>query len=201
MTSATFDFSADLPFLDAYNARLAPGSEYRLRSEVAPLLYEGRLGAPVTWLLSNPSYVTTPGYGFNHPPPVVDGWPLQSLAPAYRNGYGQWTWQRLRELREALGPELVSNNVLALQLCPWASENFAPKLKLPSRAYTRELALHQLAAGSHFVLVRSVAAWFELVPELAGAKLARTASQRSAHLSKGNLKSYWEGVLRAVRGC
>lgn len=196
---AFFDFNLDLPDLQAHNARLSPHSLFRLRSEVAPLPYEGRLGAPVTWLLANPSYVATAGYQFNDPPPLVDGWPLQSLAPAYRNGYGMWTWERVRELREAAGAEAVSRNVLVLQLCSWASERFDATLKLPSRAYTRELALHQLAAGSQFVLVRSEAAWLELVPELAKAKLARTASQRAAHLSKGNLKENWGAVLGAVR--
>lgn len=200
MPAPSFDFALDLPYLHAYNARLTPNSEYRLQAEVAPLPYEGRVGAPVTWLLSNPSYVATPGYQFNHPPPLVDGWPLQSLAPAYGDGYGKWTWERVRELREAVDAETVSRNVLVLQLCPWASESFDANLKLPSRAYTRDLALQQLAVGSQFVLVRSKEAWFDLVPELATAKIAHTASHRAAHLSKGNLKGQWDAVLQAARG-
>jgi hypothetical protein len=196
----SFDFNLDLPLLEAHNARLSEHSMFRFRPEIAPLPYEGRLGAPVTWLLANPSYVASAGYQFNHPPPLVDGWPLQSLSPEHRDGYGRWTWERVRELREAVGPESVSNNVLVLQLCAWASERFDASIRLPSRAYTRELALHQLAAGSHFVLVRSEAAWLDLVPELARAPLTRTASQRAAHLSRGNLRESWETVLHAVRG-
>ncbi|MGH8803587.1 MAG: hypothetical protein ACREXN_02450 [Polaromonas sp.] len=198
----TFDFSADLAHIQAHNARKGEKSEYRIRTDVAPKAYEGRIGAPLTWLLANPSYDATPGYTFNHPPPLVEGWPLQSLAPAYRDGYGKWTWDRLRELRERMGDRHVSNNVLVLQLCPWASEKFDASLKLPSRSLARNLALHQLKVGSQFVLVRSESPWRELVPELSGVTLARTAHQLTAYLSQGNLKEHWESVYRAVaHGC
>ncbi|RST48492.1 hypothetical protein [Variovorax sp. MHTC-1] len=195
-----FDFSADLPFIETYNARRAPDARSRLRTEIAPMPYEGRIGAPLTWLLANPGYDTSLGYPFNHPPPVTEGWPLQSLAPAYRAGYGKWAWDRLRELREALGDQHVSNNVLTLQLCPWASASFDTGLRLPSRAFARKLVLHQLQMRSQFVLVRSEATWRELVPELANVTLARTAHPLSAYLSKGNLGEHWNAVLRAVSG-
>lgn len=162
--------------------------------------YEGRIGAPLTWLLANPGYDSSPGYVFNHPPPLTPGWPMQSLAPEYREGYGKWTWDRLRELREALGDQHVSNNVLAVQLCPWASKKFDAGLRLPSREYARKLVLHQLDIGSQFVLVRSEAAWRELVPELAQVMLARTAHTLTAHLSRGNLGQHWDAVYRAVSG-
>jgi hypothetical protein len=196
----SFDFSADLPQIETYNARKSEKSKYRIRTDIVPAPYEGRIGAPLTWLLANPGYDAVPGYPFNHPPPLTEGWPLQSLAPAYRNGYGKWTWDRLRELRELLGDQHVSYNVLVLQLCPWASESFDASLKLPSRLLARKLALHQLEAGSQFVLVRSETAWRELVPELSAVRLARTAHQLTAHLSRGNLKEHWEDVYRAVAG-
>ena len=50
------------------------------------------------------------------------------------------------------------------------------------------------------MLVRSKEAWFDLVPELATARIAQTASHRAAHLSKGNLKGQWDAVLQAARG-
>ena len=196
--SFEFDFSADLPFIEAYNARRSPDASTRLRTEIAPMPYEGRIGAPLTWLLANPGYDASPGYAFNHPPPVTEGWPLQSLAPAYRAGYGKWTWDRLRELREALGDQHVSNNVLAVQMCPWASASFDAGLRLPSRAFARKLVLHQLQVRSQFVLVRSEATWRELVPELASVTLARTAHPLTAYLSKGNLGEHWNAVFRAV---
>ena len=195
-----FDGSADLPFIERYNARGAESSPTRLRTEIAPMPYEGRIGAPLTWLLANPGYDLSPGYAFNHPPPVTPEWPVQSLAPAYRAGYGKWTWDRLRELREALGDQHVSRNVLVVQMCPWASASFDAGLRLPSRAFARMLVLHQLQVGSQFVLVRSEATWRELVPELANVTLARTANPRTAYLSRRNLGPHWEAVFRAVSG-
>ncbi|WP_076997831.1 hypothetical protein [Variovorax sp. KK3] len=202
MTSPSFEFdgNADLLLIERYNARRPPNSTTRLHTEIAPMPYEGRIGAPLTWLLANPGHDASPGYAYNHPPPPTPGWPLQSLAPAYRSGYGKWTWDRLRELREELGDEQVSNNVLVVQMCPWASERFDAGLRLPSRAFARQLVLHQLEVGSQFVLVRSEAAWRELVPELAMVTLARTAHALSAHLSKRNLGQHWDAVRRAVAG-
>lgn len=162
--------------------------------------YEGRIGAPLTWLLANPGYDASPGYAFNYPPPVTLGWALQSLAPEHRVGYGKWTWDRVRELREGLGDQHVSNNLLVVQICPWASEKFDAKLRLPSRAFARNLVLHQLALGSQLVLVRSEAAWRELVPELGQVVLARTAHALTPHLSRGNLGEHWERVYKAVSG-
>ena len=77
----SFDFSADLPQIETYNARKSEKSKYRIRTEIVPAPYEGRIGAPLTWLLANPGYDAVPGYAFNRPPPIVEGWPLQSLAP------------------------------------------------------------------------------------------------------------------------
>ena len=193
-----FDCSADLPLIEIYNARRSERGRTRVRTEIPPMLYEGRIGAPLTWLLANPGFDNSPGCAFNHPPPLTPGWPLQSLAPAHRAGYGKWTWDRLRELREALGDQHVSRNVLAVQICPWASETFDARLRLPSRAFARKLVLHQLLMGSQFVLVRSEAAWRELVPELAQVRLARTAHPLTAYLSRGNLGEHWEAVYRAV---
>jgi len=199
-TGFEFDCSADLPFIEKYNARRSHDARTRLRTEIAPMPYEGRVGAPLTWLLANPGYDLSPGYAFNHPPPLTPGWPLQSLAPAYRAGYGKWTWDRLRELREALGDQHVSQNVLAVQMCPWASASFDASLRLPSREFARKLVRHQLRVGSRFVLVRSEATWRELVPELATVTLARTAHPLTAYLSRGNLGPHWDAVFRAVSG-
>ena len=194
------DFSADLKMAEAYNTRRSPVAPTRLRTEIQPMPYEGRIGAPLTWLLANPGFDSSPGYAFNNPPPSTEGWALQSLAPDYRSGYGKWTWNRLRELRHELGDQHVSNHVLAVQMCPWASESFDAKLRLPSRGLARKLVLHQLEIGSKFVLVRSEAAWRELVPELANVTVARTAHPLTAHLSRGNLGTHWDSVLTAASG-
>lgn len=193
------DFSGDLEAIHAYNQRKGESSEYFIRTEVRPAIYEGRIGAPVTWLLSNPGFAVGASDAYNHPPPLTDGWPLQSLAPAHRNDYGKWTWDRLRELREIFGDQHVSESVLALQLCPWASAKFDDSLKLPSRQLARRIALYQMQTGSQFVLVRSEAAWRNLVPELVNVVLARTVSQRSAHLSRNNLREHWNLVHDAVK--
>lgn len=200
MSSPAFEFdgSRDIPLLERYNARRSPTSPTRLRTDIRPMPYEGRIGAPLTWLLANPSCDNSPDYEFNHPPPLTKGWFLQSLAPQYRTGYGKWTWDRLRELRDAFGDQHISNNVLAVQLCPWASEKFDSTLRLPSRAFARQLVLHQLEVGSQFVLVRSEAAWRELVPELSQVTVARTAHTLTAHLSRGNLGTHWDAVYRSL---
>jgi ribosomal protein S18 acetylase RimI-like enzyme len=195
-----FDGSADLAHIERYNARRSMSAATRLRTEIPPMPYEGRIGAPLTWLLANPGYDTSPGYEFNNPPPPAPDWPLQSLAPEYRTGYGKWTWDRLRELREAFGDQHVSKNVLAVQICPWASNKFDASLRLPSRAFARKLVLHQLEIGSQFVLVRSEATWRELVPELERVIVGRTAHALTAHLSRKNLGQHWDMVYRAVAG-
>lgn len=195
-----FDFNADLNMVEAYNARRSPVAPTRLRTEIQPMPYEGRIGAPLTWLLANPGFDSSPGYAFNNPPPLTEGWAMQSLAPDFRSGYGKWTWDRLRELRTELGDQHVSNHVLAVQMCPWASESFDAGLRLPSRAVARKLVLHQLEIGSRIVLVRSEAAWLELVPELANVDVVRTAHPLTAHLSRKNLGMHWEAVLKAVLG-
>lgn len=144
MDNFDFDSRSDLTFVERYIARKAKGASTRLRTEISPMPYEGRIGAPLTWLLANPGFDASPGYAFNHPPPATDGWPLQSLAPRYRDGYGKWTWDRLRELREAVGDRQVADNVLIVQMCPWASSTFDAGLKLPSRAFARKLVLCKL---------------------------------------------------------
>lgn len=193
-----FDFRADLTEIQRHNSRRNPKSKTWIHTEVSPLPFEGRLGAPITWLLANPSF-DPDRPEINEPPPVTEGWPLQSLAPEYRSGYGAWTYSRVVDLIGEFGVEAVARNLLVVQLCAWASESFHEPLQLPSRAFARQLVLHQIQSGSVFVLVRSREAWLTLVPELRSQPPILTAHTLTAHLSRGNLGHGWNRVAEAIR--
>jgi hypothetical protein len=198
MIPSEFDFRADLAEIARHNGRRNPKSKTWIHTEVSPIPFEGRLGAPVSWLLANPSFDPARPE-INEPPPLTKGWPLQSLAPAHRSGYGAWTYSRLAELINELGAETVARNVLVVQLCAWASESFHEPLRLPSRAFARRLVLHQIQCGSVFVLVRSREPWLTLVPELKDQPIILTAHTLTAHLSRGNLGDGWNLVAGAIR--
>lgn len=193
-----FDFRADFAEIERHNGRRNPKSKTWIHTEISPIPFEGRLGAPVTWLLANPSF-DSDHIETNEPPPITEGWPLQSLAPAHRAGYGAWTYSRLADLIGEFGAEAVARNVLVVQLCGWASENFHEPLRLPSRAFARQLVLHQIQSRSVFVLVRSRDAWLTLVPELRSQPIILTAHTLTAHLSRGNLGQGWNLVAEAIQ--
>jgi hypothetical protein len=191
-----FELATDLPTIAAYNSRRNARTSTWIHTEVTPCPFEGRLGAPLTWLLSNPQYVQ--GGLFNEPPPITKGWPLQSLAPAHRHGYGAWTMERVATLVADCGLETVARNVLVVQVSGWASESFDAGLILPSRALTRRIVLHQIRSGSIFVLVRSRRLWRHMLPELESSTVIETRTPRSAHLTPGNLSPSYELVRDAV---
>jgi hypothetical protein len=64
----------------------------------------------------------------------------------------------------------------------------------------RRIALHQIDAGSVFVLVRRRDAWLNLVPELREQVVVHTAHPLAAHLSRGNLRDGWNVLMEAMRG-
>ncbi len=198
MLPSCFDFRADLAEIERHNGRRDPNSKTWIHTEVSPIPFEGRLGARVTWLLANPSFDPA-RLEINEPPPLTEGWPLQSLAPAHRTGYGAWTYSRLADLINEFDVETVARNVLAVQLCAWASERFHEPLRLPSRAFARQLVLHQIQSGSLFVMVRSRDSWLRLVPELGTQPIILTAHTLTAHLSRGNLGDGWHRVAEAIR--
>ena len=188
---------ADIAAIEAYNRR-AP-TKFALHPEMGPSPFEGNIeSASVVLLLSNPGFdssTTTADHKF-----ARNGWPLAGLHADAPTGLRGWWMARLKHLISEFGAEVVSNQVAAMQLTPWASPNFDSSLRLPSRARVLELVGDVAARGAVLVVMRSQALWCESEGVANAANRHRVNSWRSSHVSPGNLSAAgWQAVRAALQ--
>ena len=188
---------ADIAAIEAYNRR-AP-TKFVLHPEMGPSPFEGNIeSASVVLLLSNPGFdssTTTADHKF-----ARNGWPLAGLHADAPTGLRGWWTARLKHLISEFGAEVVSNQVAAMQLTPWASPNFDSSLRLPSRTRVLELVGDVAARGAVLVVMRSQALWCENEGVANAANRHRVNSWRSSHVSPGNLSAAgWQAVRAALQ--
>ena len=186
----------DIAAIEAYNRR-AP-AKFTLHPEMGPSPFEGNIeSASVVLLLSNPGFdssSTTADHQFKR-----NGWPLAGLHPDAPSGLRGWWTARLKPLISEFGAQVVSNQVAAMQLTPWASPKFDSSLRLPSRMRVLELVGNVAARGAVIVVMRSQALWCESERVANAANRHRVNSWRSSYVSPGNLSATgWQAVRAAL---
>jgi hypothetical protein len=190
----TFDYSADVPVIEAYNARRSPESKTRLHTGLGPAPFDGNpFTAGVLLLMNNPGYDAETSTPDDHRL-CFDGWPLAGLHPDAPKVFRDWYRRPLGHLIDLYGAQKVSRNVSIVQINPWASAGFDLGLLLPSRAYQFDLVRHAGERGAVIVIGRSVGTWAAVAPR---AHLAK--SVRNPRLSPNGLSpAGWAAVDAAM---
>lgn len=117
------------------------------------------------------------------------------------SGPGRDWWTRVtRHLTEAVGTEMIREQLLAVQYLPYHSKRFAHStLRLPSQAYGFALVRRAMERGAFIVCARAFRHWCEAIPELSSySKLVRLRNPRNVVLSPGNLDSF-EVLVAALK--
>lgn len=186
-----FDYSHDLPFIEAYNNRRSKGSATRLQTHmpVAPFDGDPHL-AKIILLMNNPGFEPKVSKPEDHLL-EFDGWPLAGLHPDAPVEFRNWYNRPLGKLIASYGAQRVSQYVCILQLCPWASEKFDASLVLPSRAEQVRLAIAGSQRGAVVIVGRSFGCW--------PSELPRVRNRRNPTLAPGGLdENIWKLVQRAM---
>ncbi len=169
----TFDYTADLPVIEAYNARRSPQSPTRLHVGLGPAPFDGDpFAARVVLLMNNPGYAAATSTPEDHRL-HFDGWPIAGLHPAAPKAFRNWYRRPLGHLIDQHGEQKVSRSVAIVQINPWASAQFDLGLVLPSRAYQFDLVRQAAERGAVIVIGRSVSTWADVAPQAHLAKWVR----------------------------
>ena len=191
--------SLDWVAVNEYNNKPRRKREFVLNTELGPCPFEGDINnAPVVLLLGNPS--SKGARKEDHTAPTID-WPLGGLSPEASAELYEWWSKRLRTLIDVFSLQTVAKSIAALQLNPWASENFDADCTLPSRELMLEVAESVVEkAGRLLVVIRGRRQWEES-SALAGDKsILHTKSPRCSYVSERNLyPDSWTKINRAIR--
>lgn len=191
----TFDYSLDLPAIQAYNARRGADSPYRLQTEMGPELSAGdATKARLILLMNNPGSASSPA---EHTL-AFDGWPLAGLHPTAPQALRDWYMRPFGLLIRERGAQWVSQSVAIIQMSPWASEAFDSGLVLPSRTHQFELARAAARRGAVMVSGRSHQLWRTA---LDGFVVHQAINVRNPTITPAGLTpDGWAAVLEVVNG-
>ncbi len=106
---------------------------------------------------------------------------------------------RLPGSTASVGWDALAAQLLCLEWMPYHSQTFgATRLRLPSRDYTRSLALESIKKDALFVLMRARELWLELVPELTTANVIELKNARRTYVSTGNMADEFDEVAGRI---
>jgi len=179
-----------------YNLHTA--DRYKLRTELGPCAFEGDIDvARVVLLLANPGFDATStqdDHSFRR-----DGWPLAGLHSEAPAGLRDWWHKRLKGLIATVGAQAVSQRVAALQITPWASNQFDSGLCLPSRQLILGAASHLAKRNVVLIIMRAERLWLASNAVDKFQNRFSVKSWRCSYVSKGNLEGEaWHQVVSAI---
>jgi hypothetical protein len=185
--------------LEALSHNVRAGAEFRLRLPLGPVPFCGAImTAPVVMLLAHPSWggMSAPASAFRR-----QGWPLAALHPDAPAPLLDWWRTRLAALIDRFGAQHVANAVAAIYLCPWHSERFDEKLRLPSRRRMLELAASAAARDAMLVVTSAVELWTEhpTLASLPSTRRVHLRSWRRTELSPLNLGRDWDSLCARIQ--
>jgi hypothetical protein len=202
---------ADLPQVLAFNRGLQQTDVRRLRLNVVPEPYIGRVDAPVVLLAINPGY-TSEDVHFTNDAYARDVWqrnllhqpldyPFYPLDPALSWAAGAiWWTRRLRALLAASDRKTVANNLLCIEYFPYHSyKNPLFPGEVPSQAYSFDLVNRAIARGATILITRGVRAWRHRITRLRDyTHVFDTANPQNSSVFPGNFPTGFNEAVRRL---
>jgi hypothetical protein len=181
-----------------YNHNPRTADCYKLRTGLGPCAFEGDIDAArIVLLLANPGFDTTStqdDHSFRR-----DGWPLAGLHPEAPVGLRDWWHKRLRGLIATVGAQAVSQCVAALQITPWASNEFDSGLCLPSRRVILSAASSLAKRNAILIIMRAERLWLASNAVDKSLNRFRVKSWRCSYVSEGNLgREAWRQMVSTI---
>ena len=171
---------------------------------------EARLGpkdAPVLILQLNPSYDKNFPKGTNNKSEVKEAIKIIKDEQALHEG-GQkntvWWGRRLRELRDDVGGETLSKNLMTVDFFPYRSVNFSQNyLRIPSQSYSFELVRNSIEKNAVIIVGRGWKYWCAALPELCE-RLNETVfviqNPRCSYFSRNNLGDLcYDNIIKKIK--
>ncbi len=203
-TEPPYILPMDQAAVDEFN-RTAADSR-RVHLDVYPEPYVGSPDAKIVLLALNPGYCERDREVQAEPEFAEAYWkslrfehqddPFYYLDPRFHHTPGsQWWLSHLRSLIDDSSERTVAQNLLCIQIFPYASSKYAFPRPLPSLDYVLALLRAAIQRQAHIVVMRHARAWRRVAPELDGYQLQsgrvyRLNSPLSVHITPKNCPGY-----------
>jgi hypothetical protein len=202
----------DLPYIEAFNATLAPESPHRIELDLPPSPIHGFHDSPVVILEANPLWSPGAVEAYGNPAWVrialdelhtAQGSRFHALEDAWAgNQGGRWWRDCLAGVHRAgYSYESLATKVLSVDFHGYFSKKWTGlPVTLPSQHFGFSLVRSAMDRGATVVLMRAARHWKVAVPGLATyPKLVPARNPRKSSLSAKNLgESGFEHVLQAL---
>jgi hypothetical protein len=124
------------------------------------------------------------------------------LDPRFKRTSGAYWWrERIPELLQAAGRELVFRRLACVEFFPYHSEKSFSPPHVPSQEFTFDIVRSVLSGSATVVVLRKAAEWKRMIPEILGNPrvIFRPERIRNAAVSRGTLgESNFQSVVRAL---
>lgn len=204
-----YALASDLELLESFNAQASHLHRYDL--SLLPEPFFGSDNAAVVVLNLNPGWSEEDALVHADPAFIalarksiehkLKPHPFLHLQPGSQTPGAQWWRRRTQELVNDIGLDQVVNHLACIELTPYHSQQYSARTPLlPSQEYSFHLVRKSMERGAEIVIMRSVKLWFAAVPELANyRKLHLASNPRAPFISRGNLKSSYDVIMRKLR--
>jgi hypothetical protein len=208
--SRPFVLPCDASKVQDFNAKAGADSSRFLQLDILPEPFLGSPSAPVVLLSNNPGFGRRVGHkqdldfmarmrkNLAHGP---SDHPFVYLDPKVGE-VGAWWKQKLGEVLERCGREVVARSVLNVAYFPYASRRFGHRrLELPSQQYTFYLVQAAMKRTAVIVFMRRDAMWKEQVPALRGyGRVFKVRNVQNPAISRRNLGEHdFECIVEAIQ--
>lgn len=211
--TAPYVLPTDRPQVESFNRSRMATEERRLRLDVLPEPYIGRIDAPVVLLNINPGY-TPEDVRFTNDEYARDQWrrnvlhqpadyPFYPLDPKLEwTPTAHWWTRRLRSLLAEVDRQAIANALLCIEYFAYHScrDPHFPG-EVPSQAYSFALVDQAIDRGATILIMRGVRAWRHRIPRLNGyANTFDTKNPRAPFVSPGIFPGVFDHVVRLLNG-
>ena len=211
-SSAPYVLPSDAARVGAFNNDPKVPDQRRLRLEIVPEPYIGRIDAPIVFLKLNPGYSPT-DIRFTEDPRAREVWrknilhqaldyPFYVLDPelAWADNANWWK-SKIRQVLQIADDRTVANNVLCIEAFPYHSVS-APYFPgvLPSQRYNFALVNQAIDRGALILMANTVNWWHQQVPRLSGyANLFVARTQQGGQITPGYYPDGFPKLERILR--
>ncbi len=194
----------DQAAVDDFNRTAA--DSHRIHLDVFPEPFVGSPDAKIVLLALNPGYCDKDREVQAEPDFAEAYWkclrfqpqdyPFYYLGPRFHHTPGsQWWRSHLRSLIDDSSERTVAQNLLCIQVFPYASRKYAFPRPLPSLDYALTLLRAAIERQAHIVIMRHARAWCKVAPELddyqlQSGRVYRLNSPLSVHITPRNCPGY-----------
>lgn len=199
-----FVLPSDLADIEQFN--LTANDAHRIHTDVFPEPYIGTPDAPIVLLALNPGYCEQDKIVQTQPDFAEAYWkslrfepqpyPFYYLDPRFHHTPGSRWWRiHLRALIEESTLLAVAQNILCIQIFPYASIKHGFPKPIPSHTYAVALVNKAIDRKAQIVIMRHVRPWHRLVPALNSyPNLHHLNSPRSVHITPNNCPTGYHAI-------